>query len=233
MELKDSVALITGANRGLGLAFVNALKAAGAKKIYAAVRDPSSVSIDGVEVIKLDVTSQADIAAAAKQCRDVNLVINNAGIARGTSFSVEGTIEAARAEMETNYFGPLFVARAFQPILKANGGGALVNVLSVLSWLNFPSVATYSASKAAAWSLTNGLRGELREQNTLVVAVHVGYMDTDMASHVDGPKSAPKDVVAKVLAAVAAGDEEVLADDISNQVKLGLGATPGVYLQPR
>ncbi len=232
MEIKDSVALVTGANRGLGLAFVHALKAAGAKKIYAGVRTLPANPIEGVESVLLDVTNAEQVKAAAAHCSDVNLVVNNAGIARFASFISPDTLDDAQAEMDTNYFGPLRMARAFKPILAANGGGALVNVLSVLSWLNVPSVASYSASKAAAWSLTNGLRGELREQNTLVVGVHVGYMDTDMASAVDKPKSSPQDVVTKVLNAVIAGEEEVLADDLSGHVQRGLGAKPGIYLNP-
>jgi NAD(P)-dependent dehydrogenase (short-subunit alcohol dehydrogenase family) len=132
--------------------------------------------------------------------------------------------------METNYFGPLGVAKEFAPILGRNGGGAIVNVLSVLSWVTFPRVAGYSASKAAAWSLTNGLRNELRGQGTQVLGLHVGYMDTDMARHVEGPKSRPEDVVAQVLAALEAGGEEVLADELSRNVKKGLAAEPGVYM---
>ena len=156
--------------------------------------------------------------------------INNAGISRGSSLLAPGSADAARAEFETNFFGPLALSQAFAPVLKANGGGAIVNVLSVLSWLNFAGVATYSASKAAAWSLTNGLRGELRAQGTQVVGVHVGYMDTDMTKGLTAPKASPKDVVAQVLDAVEAGRDEVLADDLSRQVRQGLAAERGVYL---
>ncbi|MDB5100485.1 MAG: short-chain dehydrogenase [Cyanobacteria bacterium RYN_339] len=230
MDIKNAVALVTGANRGLGRALAKALVEAGARKVYAAARDPGTMTLPGVTPIKLDVTDPAQVAAAAAALGDVNLVINNAGIALGASFLGEGAIEAARRELETNYFGPLLMARAFAPALAANGGGALVNVLSVLSWLNFEGVATYSASKAAAWSLTNGLRGELRGQGTQVVAVHVGYMDTDMTAGYDVPKARPEDVAAQVLAAVAEGRDEVLADDISRKVKAGLGVEPGVYV---
>jgi NAD(P)-dependent dehydrogenase (short-subunit alcohol dehydrogenase family) len=231
MDIKNTVALVTGANRGLGRAFVEGLLLAGAKKVYAAARDPASIAIDGVERIALDVTDPAAVAAAARRAGDVSLLVNNAGVARGSSFLAPDAIDAARAELETNFFGPLALARAFAPVLKDNGGGAIVNVLSVLAWLSSPSVATYSASKAAAWSLTNGLRQELRGQGTQVVALHVGYMDTDMASHVAGPKAAPADVVRQVLQAVAEGRDEVLADDLSRQVKQSLSA--GIYLQPR
>lgn len=228
MQIKNSVVLVTGANRGLGQAFVNALLQAGAAKIYAAARDPSSITLQGVVPIQLDVTNAADVAAAAARCTDLTLLINNAGIYRNTAFLAPGSSDAARAELETNFFGPLALSLAFAPILKANGGGAIVNVLSVLSWLNISSGATYSASKSAAWSLTNGLRGELRTQGTQVVGVHVGFMDTDMAAGVNMPKADPLDVARQTLLAVAEGKDEVLADDLSRNVKQGLSA--GVYL---
>ena len=231
MKIQNVVAFVTGANRGLGEAFAKALLAAGAHKVYAGARDPDSVTLPGVTAIRLDVTRPEEIAAAARECGDVDLLINNAGISRGgEGFLAAGGFEAARAEMETNYFGPLGVAKEFAPILGRNGGGAIVNVLSVLSWVTFPRVAGYSASKAAAWSLTNGLRNELRGQGTQVLGLHVGYMDTDMARHVEGPKSRPEDVVAQVLAALEAGGEEVLADELSRNVKKGLAAEPGVYM---
>lgn len=230
MNIKNSIVLVTGANRGLGQAFVNALLEAGAAKIYAAARDPSSITLQGVVPIKLDVTNAADIAAAAKQCTDLTLLINNAGIGRGSPFLAAGSADAARAELETNFFGPLALSQAFAPILKANGGGAIVNVLSVLSWLNLTAAATYSASKSAAWSLTNGLRNELRAQATQVVGVHVGFMDTDMTRGVPGPKIDPLDVARQTLAALEAGKDEVLADELSRNVKNGLSAQPGVYL---
>ncbi|MDT7516339.1 SDR family oxidoreductase [Rhodoferax mekongensis] len=228
MHIQNSVVLVTGANRGLGQAFVNALLQAGAAKVYAAARDPKTIKLQGVVPIKLDITSETDIAAAAAQCTDVTVLINNAGIFHGKSFTEAGSAAAARAELETNFFGPLNLSSAFAPILKANGGGAIVNVLSVLSWLNIQSAATYSASKSAAWSLTNGLRGELRSQGTQVVGVHVGFMDTDMASGVNMPKADPLDVARQTLVAVAEGKDEVLADDLSRQVKQGLSS--GAYL---
>jgi NAD(P)-dependent dehydrogenase (short-subunit alcohol dehydrogenase family) len=231
MDIRNTVALVTGANRGLGRAIAEGLVLAGAKKVYAAARDPASITLDGVERLALDVTDAAAVAAAARQAADVNLVVNNAGISRGSAFLAPDAVAAARAELETNFFGPLAMARAFAPGLAAQGGGAIVNVLSVLSWLNIAGAATYSASKSAAWSLTNGLRNELRGQGTRVLAVHVAFMDTDMARHVPGPKAAPADVVRQVLAALAEGGDEVLADDLTRQVKQGL--TAGAYLQPR
>ena len=230
MKIENSVAFVTGANRGLGLAFAKALLAGGARKVYAGARAPDSITLPGVAPVRLDVGDPAIIAAAAEACGDVDLLINNAGIARGAAFLAPNAIEAARAEMETNYFGPLLISRAFAPVLARNGGGAIINVLSALSWVNFPSSATYSASKSAAWSLTNGLRNELRAQGTQLLGLHVGYMDTDMAARIAAPKARPEDVVQTTLEALEAGRDEVLADETSRGVKKGLSAEPGVYL---
>jgi len=219
MDIEGSVALVTGANRGLGAALCRALLDRGATKVYAAVRDPKSIEMEGVVAVKLDVTSEADVAAAARACGDVTLLINNAGIGTGTSVLADDALEAARREFETNVFGPLAMNRAFAPILAANGGGAIVNVLSVLAWVSMAPTAIYCASKAAGWSFTNGLRQELQAQNTQVIGLFVGYMDTDMTVGVDAPKSDPADVAAQTLDAVEAGDHEVLADDISRYVR--------------
>ena len=232
MQIKDSIALVTGANRGLGRAFTQALLAGGARKVYAAARDPASVKQPGVEPVRLDVTNVEEVAAAARDLGDVTLVINNAGIIRGSGFLGEKGVEAVRAELETNFFGPVLVSRAFAPILARNGGGAIVNVLSALSWVAFPSSSTYSASKAAAWAFSNGLRNELRGQGTQVLALHVGYMDTDMVREVAAPKSKPEDVARQVLEALEAGKSEILADEVSRRVKQNLSAEPGVYLLP-
>lgn len=232
MEIQNSVALVTGANRGLGLAFTQALLAGGARKVYAAARDPATVKQPGVQPVRLDVTDPAQVAATAAELGDVTLVINNAGIIRGSGFLGEKGVEAVRAELETNFFGPVHVSRAFAPILARNGGGAIVNVLSALSWVAFPSSSTYSASKAAAWAFSNGLRNELRGQGTQVLALHVGYMDTDMVREVAAPKSKPEDVARQVLEALEAGKSEVLADEVSRRLKQNLSAEPGVYLLP-
>ncbi|HEY1013108.1 MAG TPA: SDR family oxidoreductase [Herpetosiphonaceae bacterium] len=232
MEIKNAIALVTGANRGLGLAFAEALLARGARKVYAAARDPRSVGLAGVEAIRLDVTDQASIDEAAAALGDVNLIINNAGIASLTSFLAEDGLEQARAELETNYFGPLRLSRAFAPALARNGGGAIINVLSVVSWVNIGGLSTYSASKAAAWSLTNGLRAELRDHGTQVLGLHMGYVDTDMARGVTEPKSAPADIAGQTLDALEAGLDEVLGDAVTKQVKARLSAEHGVYLKP-
>ncbi len=231
MNIQGSIALVTGANRGLGLAYARALLAAGASKVYAGARDPSTVTLPGVIPVKLDVTNPQDVAHAAALCADVNLVVNNAGISGGSALldAADGDVTLRRL-LETNLHGIHAMAVAFAPVLKANGGGALVNMLSALSWLSLGTTGAYSVSKAAAWALTNSLRNELRAQGTQVLAVHAGYIDTDMVSHVDAPKSNPADIARRTLEALAKGELEVLADETSRQVKAGFGATPSVYL---
>lgn len=222
MDVTGSVALVTGGNRGFGAALCTALLERGAAKVYAGVRDPGTVTTPGVEPVRLDITSPDDIAAAAAHCGDVSLLINNAGIGTGTSALAEDALENLRLELDTNVVGPLAVSRAFAPVLAANGGGAMVNVLSVLAWFAAPQSALYCAAKSASWSLTNSLRLELAPQGTQVVGVHVGFMDTDMIAGLDVPKSSPADIARIVLDAVQAGDLEVLADDSSRRVKAAL-----------
>jgi NAD(P)-dependent dehydrogenase (short-subunit alcohol dehydrogenase family) len=230
MKIHDATVLITGANRGLGLAFAREALARGARKVYAGVRDPSKLTLAGVEAVRLDVTRPEDVAAAAGQCRDVKLLINNAGIAAFGGFLSADSIESARAHLETNFFGPLRLSQAFAPLLAANGGGAILNVLSVASWINSPMLAMYGASKSAAWALTNGLRHELRAQGTQVLGMHVGFVDTDLTRGIDLPKSSPEVIVRRTLDALEAGAEEVLADERARRLKQGLSAEPGVYL---
>ncbi|TLP54627.1 SDR family oxidoreductase [Microbispora triticiradicis] len=231
MRIEGSVALVTGANRGLGRRFAAALLDRGAAKVYAAARRPETVDLPGVVPLALDITDPASVRAAAERARDVNLLINNAGISTGSSF-LAGALDDIRLEMETHYFGTLAMAREFAPVLGRNGGGAILNVLSVLSWFTAPQVAGYSAAKAAALQLTNSLRLELKEQGTLVTALHVGYMDTDMAAHVDGPKIDPAEVAAQALQGIEQGRFEVVADDTSRQVRAMLsGDVAGLYPQ--
>jgi NAD(P)-dependent dehydrogenase (short-subunit alcohol dehydrogenase family) len=221
MKVAGEVALVTGANRGLGAAIAQQLLDAGAK-VYGAARDPDSITDARVIPVRLDVTSDEDVTSAARTCGDVSIVVNNAGILRASPSLADGAIEAARAEMETNFFGPLRMARAFAPILRGNGGGTLVNVLSVLSFVAMAEGATYSASKSAAWSLTNALRLELRQQGTLVIAVHAGFIDTDMSAGVSAEKISPQSVAEQIVAAIEEDTEEVLADPTSQMVKASL-----------
>ena len=230
MKIEGSVALVTGANRGLGLAYAKALLAAGAAKVYAGARDPASVKEPGLIPVQLDVNDPRTIAEAVKQCGDVNILVNNAGIARPGSLLSKQDNEALRALMDTNFYGVLALTQAFAPVLAKNGGGAVVNMLSALSWISLPDIGGYSVSKAAAWALTNGLRHELHAQKTLVVAVHAGYIDTDMVAHVTDAKIKPETVARLTVEAIAAGREEVLADETSRQVKAGFNAERPAYL---
>ncbi|MDP9912668.1 NAD(P)-dependent dehydrogenase (short-subunit alcohol dehydrogenase family) [Variovorax boronicumulans] len=233
MQIKDSVVFITGANRGLGLAFAKAALAAGARKVYGAARDPKSITLAGVVPVALDVTQPAQIEAAVRACGDVTLLVNNAGISRGSSFlGSPDAVAAARAEFETNFFGPWALTQAFAPVLASNGGGAVLNVLSALSWTTFPGVATYSATKSAAWSLSNGLRNELAGQGTQVTSLHVALMDTDMAARLPGPKTSPDDAARQALAGVEAGLPEVLADEVTRQLKQSLSTERPAYASP-
>jgi len=218
--IAGAVALVTGANRGLGAAYARELLGRGAARVYAAVRDPATITDPRLIAVQLDLTDRVSIARAASRAQDVTLVINNAGVLTGVP--TLGDEAGLREELEVNYLGPVAVTRAFAPILAANGGGALVNVLSVLSWLSFPGSGGYSSAKAAMWAATNSLRQNLLGQGTLVTAVHVGYIDTDMAASVTAPKISPGAVAAQTLDAVEAGEPEVLADDVTRQVRAAL-----------
>lgn len=230
MQIKGKVVLVTGANRGLGKQFVQSLLEAGAAKVYAAARDPKSVTTPGAVAVALDVTDPLSAAAAAERYTDVQIVINNAGaVAHGPLLDADAT-GTIRSLFEVNTLGPLFVTQAFAPALKRNGGGAVVNILSVLSWLALPNGAAYSVSKSAAWALTNGLRDELRGQGTRVIGVHPGYIDTDMTAGIDAPKTTPLSVVEQVLRAIEEDREEVLVDDTGRAVKGSLSSADAVYL---
>jgi len=220
-SIKNAVALVTGGNRGLGKALVEELYARGADKVYATAREPRSVTVPGAVPLALDVTDPASVAAAAEQAQDVTILVNNAGILVNANF-LDSPLDDIRREFETNFYGPLLVTRAFAPLIERNGGGHILNVASVLSWLGL--AGSYSASKAALWSQTNSLRLELRPRGIAVTGLHVGYIDTDMATGVDAPKSRPRDVAALALDGLEAGAHEVLADDVSRNVKAGLSA---------
>ncbi|WP_371502894.1 SDR family oxidoreductase [Kitasatospora sp. NBC_00374] len=225
MELKDAVAVVTGANRGLGRHLAAQLVERGAK-VYAAARRPETVDIPGAVPLRLDVTDAESIRAAARTATDATLLVNNAGISTGTPL-IAGDIDAVRLEMEVNFFGPLAVTRAFTPVIESNGGGAVLNVLSVLSWLHPAGLGGYAAAKAAAWALTGAAREELAPRGITVTALHVGYMDTDMAAGVPADQKAdPAEVAAQALSAVEAGLPEILADETARYVKRSLAASP-------
>ncbi|MFJ1967141.1 SDR family oxidoreductase [Streptomyces sp. NPDC087903] len=227
MELKNTVAVVTGANRGLGRQLAAQLLERGAK-VYAAARRPETVDLAGVTPLRLDVTDEESIRAAARIASDATLLVNNAGISTATPLIAGGT-DAVRLEMETNFFGPLAVTRAFAPVIEGNGGGGVLNVLSVLSWLHPAGLGSYAAAKAAAWALTNAAREELAPRGITVSALHVGYMDTDMAAAVPADQKAdPADVAAQALTGLEQGLPEILADDTTRYVKQSLSAAPNV-----
>lgn len=225
MEIKNSTALVTGANRGLGRAFAERLLDRGARKVYATARRPETVDLPGVEVLALDVTDPESVRAAARTASDVSLLVNNAGISTGTDL-VTGPLDAVRRELETNVLGGLTMIRELAPALAANGGGAVVNVLSAMSWFGVRGGNAYHLSKAAAWAMTNGVRLELADQGTLVTAVHLGLADTDMSAGWQVDKISPSDLADAALDGVEAGSAEVLADQWSRDIKARLPLAP-------
>jgi NAD(P)-dependent dehydrogenase (short-subunit alcohol dehydrogenase family) len=228
IDLSTSTALVTGANRGFGRHLAEQLVERGAK-VYAAARRPDSVDLIGVTPVQLNITDPASIAAAVAVAGDITLLINNAGIGTGASV-LTGDIADIRREFDTHVFGTLEVTRAFAPVIENNGGGAILNILSVLSWITFPHLGGYSAAKAAEWSMTNALRAELASRNVRVSGLHVGYMDTDLTAGLEAPKLDPAVVAALALDQLAAGIPEILADDLSKQVQAGLaGGVAALY----
>ncbi|WP_405386623.1 SDR family oxidoreductase [Streptomyces sp. NBC_01102] len=225
MELKDAVAVVTGANRGLGRHLAAQLVERGAK-VYGAARRPETVDLAGVIPLRLDLTDEASIRTATRSASDATLLVNNAGISTATPL-IAGGLDAVRLEMETNFFGPLVVTRAFTPVIESNGGGAVLNVLSVLSWLHPAGLGSYAAAKAAAWALTDAAREELAPRGITVSALHVGYMDTDMAADVPADQKArPADVAAQALHGIETGLPEILADETTRYVKQSLATSP-------
>ncbi|MEV5665972.1 SDR family oxidoreductase [Streptomyces flaveolus] len=225
MELKNAVAVVTGANRGLGRHLAAQLLERGAK-VYGAARRPEAVDVPGVIPLRLDVTDEASIQEAARVASDATVLINNAGISTGATL-IGGDVAEVRREMETNFFGPLAATRAFAPVIEGNGGGAVLNVLSALSWFHPGGLGSYAASKAAAWALSDATREELAPRGITVSALHVGYMDTDMAAGVPADqKVAAADVAAQALYGIETGLPEILADETSRYVKQSLSAAP-------
>jgi NAD(P)-dependent dehydrogenase (short-subunit alcohol dehydrogenase family) len=219
VEIAGRAALVTGANRGLGHAFAVALLQAGASKVYAGARDPSTISDPRLTPMRLDVTSPADVAAAAEACGDVEILINNAGAMFATPVLAENAEEALRREMEVNVFGMLAMARAFTPLLARNGGGAIVNMLSVVSWYVYPFNSTYSATKHAALAVTEGLRIQLKAQGTRVIGVYAGIIDTEMGAALSaGSKTSPQQVAGKTIEGIRNGLDHVLADERAEEL---------------
>ena len=225
MDINGSVAVVTGGNRGLGRHFVTQLIERGAK-VYAAARNPESIDVPGAVPLRLDITDPESVARAAQVAADATLLINNAGVSTRSRL-LDGDLDQIRLEMETHYFGTLGVTRAFAPIIEANGGGAILNVLSVLSWLHPPTSGAYSAAKAASWAMTDAVRQELAPKGITVTALHVGYMDTDMAAFVAPEnKTDPAGVAGVALDAIRSGAPEILADELTRAVKRDLASSP-------
>jgi NAD(P)-dependent dehydrogenase (short-subunit alcohol dehydrogenase family) len=223
MKIEGAVALVTGANRGIGAKFVEELLARGAATVYAAARNADAVAVTDPRVVPvaLDVTDPDRVQAVAQRLSDVSIVVNNAGVLT-PELPLGATLAEARRQMEVNYLGLISTTLAFAPVLARNGGGALVNMLSVVSFAGAPQMSTYAASKAAAWNYTNASRVQLAGQGTEVVGVHVGYVDTDMAASVDVGKVAPEAVAKAAFDGLEAGHPEVLVDEFTRNIKAGL-----------
>lgn len=228
MDITGSVALVTGSNRGIGRRFATELLDRGAAKVYATARRPELVDVPGVEVLPLDITDPASVAAAAERAGDVTLLVNNAGIATQGSLLTDDLTDARR-EMDTHYWGTLEVLRAFVPVIERNGGGGVVNVLSALSWFVYPGSGGYAAAKAAEWNLTNAVRLELAGRGVTVQGLHLGAADTDIMAGYEGPMVDPLDVAKASLDGVERDALEVVVDDWSAMVKASLAADPAAF----
>ena len=221
MKIEGATALVTGANRGIGKAFAEELLARGAAKVYAGVRDTATITDPRLVAVQLDVTDEARVRAVAAELTDVDLVVNNAGTGR-PALPLSADLDDARFELEANYLSIVSMTEAFAPVIAGNDGGAFVNMLSIVSWLGAPNLATYSASKAAAWSYSNSARIELQPQGIEVVGVHVGFVDTDLIASFDVDKVQPQLVATSAFDTLEAGEPEALVDDWTRQVKAGL-----------
>lgn len=230
MDAAGQIAVVTGANRGIGREFVLELLERGATTVYATARRPELLEFDDPRVVplRIDLLDHGSVVEAAETARDVTLLVNNAGISTGASL-LTGELAEIHREMDTHFWGTLDMIRAFSPVLAANGGGAIVNVLSALSWFAAPGTGSYAAAKAAEWNLTNGVRLELAEQGTLVQGVHLGAAATDISAGYDGPKIDPREVPRRSLDALATESIEVVVDDWSAMVKASLAEEPAEF----
>lgn len=228
MNISEQVAFVTGANRGLGRQLTLELLTRGAK-VYTGARNPETIDVPGVIPVKLDITDPQEVAAAAIFAKDVTLLINNAGSSTGASL-LEDDVEKIQLEFDTHFFGTLSMIRAFAPIIEKNGGGSILNILSALSWFSSGSVGAYTAAKAAEWALTNDLRLNLHPHNIRVAGLHVGFMETDMTTGLDAPKSNPSDIAKIAIDGLEAGSFEILADGNSRMLQAGLaGGVSALY----
>ena len=230
IDITGQTVLVTGANRGIGRQFVLEALDRGAAKVWATARRPETLDFDDARVVplQLDLTDHASVVAAAAAAHDVTVLVDNAGIATGASL-ITGDLVDARREMDTHYWGTLDVIREFAPVLAANGGGAIVNVLSALSWFAAPGSGAYAAAKAAEWNMTNAVRLELAAQGTLVQGVMLGAADTDITANYDGPKIDPRDVPRSSFDGLAAGAVAVVVDDWSAMVTASLAGDPAEF----
>lgn len=233
MNVKNATVFITGANRGLGLAFAREALRRGAAKVYAGMRNTAGFAEPGLVPIRIDVTDPASIAAAAAQAADTTLLVNNAGVAALIDGPLAAEVEAQSARIfDTNYYGVVRVTKAFDPVLSSKPHAAIINVLSDIVWLPRPYLTPYAASKAAVWSYTNQLRFYLRDRGVQVLGLHVGFVDTDLTNAIDVPKANPEDVVRQTYDALAAGKSEIMADQGTVALKSTLAADDPGYITP-
>lgn len=232
MDIQGCVAIVSGANRGIGEGFVHVLIEEGAAKVYAGARDPASArhledQYPGrVVAVRLDVSKPEQIEAAAAACPDVSVVVNNAGAFTNRLLIGADDLSGAREEMEVNYFGPVAMARAFAPALKANGGGAILNVLSVGGMVAAPNMGGYSPSKFAMRAAGSCIRAELAGQSTSVTSLIVGSVDTRMASHVKGAKEQPEDIARAAMKGITRGVDEIDTDRFAVETRAALARDP-------
>jgi len=228
MNIAEQTVLVTGSNRGLGKAMTKELLSRGAK-VYASARDIQSIDIPGAIPLQLDITDDESIQRAAKDAKDVTILINNAGVSTDTSL-LSGDLTKIHLEYNTHVFGTLSMIRSFSPIIEKNGGGTILNILSALSWLADGSNGAYSSAKSAEWGLTNALRLELAPKRVKMIGLHVAYMDTDMFMNKDVPKTAPEKIAKTAIDGIQSGITEILADEISRSLQQSLsGGVRALY----